>query len=172
VGVPGPVLLLGALAGSCSRSHEDRPTPLPESSTGRDAPEWFEDATDALGLDFVHDAGTPGEYFMPEVVGSGAAFLDFDADGRLDIYLLQNGTESSSKNRLYHQTPDGRFQDVSAGSGLDVAGRGMGVAVGDVQNDGLVDVLITEYGNARLFLNLSAGKFADVTRDAGIDNPF
>jgi hypothetical protein len=164
---------LGALAGSCSRPSDGKRAMTSGSPQAQDGPAWFEDATDALGLDFVHDPGKPGEYFMPEILGSGAAFLDYDGDGRLDIYLLQNGSAALlSKNRLYHQAPDGRFHDVSTGSGLDVAGRGMGVAAGDVNNDGLVDVLITEYGNARLFLNLSGGKFADVTRDSGIDNPF
>lgn len=108
---------------------------------------------------------------MPESAGSGGALFDFDNDGRLDIYLLHNApTNSGSKNRLYHQQPDGSFRDVSGGSGLDVTGYGMGVAVGDVNNDGLPEVLLTEYGNTRLFGNLGQGKFQDVTRAAGIDN--
>jgi hypothetical protein len=109
---------------------------------------------------------------MPHTVGSGAAFIDFDDDGRLDIYLVQNdGPDSKSTNQLFHQLPDGRFEDVSAGSGLDVAGYGQGVAVGDVNNDGRPDVLLTEYGRVRLFLNAGSGKFRDNTRDSGLDNP-
>src|SRR5205807_2976909 len=97
---------------------------------------------------------------------------DFDNDGRLDLYLLQNsGPNSRATNRLFRQGPDGRFTDVSAGSGLDIAGYGMGVAVGDVNNDGWPDVLITEYGRIRLFLNNGNGKFTDVTQEAGLDNP-
>src|SRR5205823_9559927 len=98
-----------------------------------DGPPWFVDVTAESGLNFVHDAGPVGSYFMPQIVGSGAAVFDFDNDGRLDLYLLQNGgPNSTSKNRLFRQEADGRFTDVSAGSGLDIAGYGMGVAVGDV----------------------------------------
>jgi hypothetical protein len=108
---------------------------------------------------------------MPQAIGSGAALFDFDNDGRLDIYLIQNGGPGSrSTNRLYRQEADGRFTDVSAGSGLDVAGYGMGVAVGDVNNDGWPDVLVTEYGGLRLFLNNGNGTFRDVTKEAGLDS--
>jgi hypothetical protein len=130
------------------------------------------DATEEFGLKFLHDAGTTGSYFMPQVMGSGAALFDFDNDGLLDVYLLQNaGPNSKSTNRLFRQGKDHRFHDVSAGSGLDVSGYGMGVATGDVNNDGWTDVLITEYGRVRLFLNNGNGTFTDVTRDAGLDNP-
>jgi hypothetical protein len=133
---------------------------------------WFADVTDEVGLDFVHEAGPVGDYFMPQIMGSGAAFLDFDNDGLLDIYLLHNaGPESGATNRLYRQTPDHRFVDVSKGSGLDVAGFGMGVAVGDVNNDGWVDVAITEFGRTRLFLNRGDGTFREITAEAGLDNP-
>jgi hypothetical protein len=109
---------------------------------------------------------------VPEQMGSGAALFDFDNDGRLDLYLVQNaGPGSSSPNKLFHQETDGGFKDASANSGLDVTGLGMGVAIGDVNNDGRVDVLLTEYGGVRLFLNQGNGKFADVTSPSGIDNP-
>ena len=109
---------------------------------------------------------------MPQMMGSGVALFDFDDDGRLDIYLLQNGgPKSRSTNRLFHQGTDGRFTDVSAGSGLDVSGYGMGVAIADVNNDGRPDVFVTEYGRARLFVNNGGGTFEDVTAKSGIDNP-
>jgi hypothetical protein len=140
-----------------------------------EAPEpWFRDVTDEVGLDFVHDHGpkTTREYFMPGMVGSGAALIDFDNDGRLDILLLQNGGPGSkSTNRLFRQGADGKFTDVTKGSGLEVSGYGMGVAVGDVNNDGWPDVLITEYGGVRLFLNNKDGTFKDVTKEAGLENP-
>jgi hypothetical protein len=137
-----------------------------------DVAPWFLDVTQESGLDFVHDPGPTGAYFMPQIMGSGAALFDFDNDGRMDIYLLQNaGPNSKSTNRLYHQGPDGRFTDVSKNSGLDVAGYNMGVAVADVNNDGWLDVLVTQYGGLRLFLNNRNGTFTDVTREAGLDSP-
>ncbi len=150
-----------------------RPTaPAPAEGEPTD-PGWFEDVTDKVGLDFVHDAGpTDGSYFMPQIIGSGAALFDFNNDGRLDILLLQNGgPQSASKNKLYQQLPDGRFKDVSAGSGLDFAGYNMGVAVGDIDNDGWPDVLITQYGGVKLLLNNRDGTFKDVTKEAGLDVP-
>jgi len=131
---------------------------------------WFEEVTQRSGLNFVHSAGT--NFFMPDQMGSGGALFDYDNDGRLDLYLVQNGGPKSRRtNQLFHQEPEGHFKDVSAGSGLDVAGHGMGVAVGDVNNDGWPDVLVTEYGALRLFLNQGNGKFADITQSSGLDNP-
>ena len=159
------LLAVGAFLSGC------RPTPVPSTSEETSLTPWFEEVTEAKGLDFVHDAGPVGNYFMPQIIGSGAALFDFDNDGRLDIYLVQNGGPNSpSRNRLFRQGADGRFTDVSAGSGLDVAGYGMGVAIGDVNNDGWPDVLLTEYGRLRLFLNNKGnGTFTDVTREAGLD---
>ena len=133
---------------------------------------WFEEVTGAVGLDFLHDPGAVGDFFMPRSLGSGAAFFDYDNDGRLDVYLLQNaGADSESSNRLFRQTADRTFHDVSAGSGLNVAGLGMGVIAGDVNNDGWTDVFLTEYRKCRLFLNRQNGRFDEVTDQAGIHNP-
>src|SRR5436309_3215544 len=121
-----------------------RPGPKPPADADPGGPAWFADVTAEVGLDFVHDAGPVGHFFMPQIMGAGAALFDFDNDGRLDIYLLQNaGPHSRSTNRLFRQTGDGKFVDVSQGSGLDVAGYGMGVAIGDINNDGLPYVCIT-----------------------------
>jgi hypothetical protein len=156
--------IAGCLLG-CGPAKSDRAPAAP-------AEPWFVEITREAGLDFVHDAGPVGDYFLPQVMGSGAAVFDFDGDGRLDIYLVQNaGPNSASRNRLFRQLPDGRFKDVSAGSGLDIAGWNMGVAVGDVNNDGRPDVLVTQYGGCRLFLNNGDGTFTDVTQAAGLDNP-
>jgi hypothetical protein len=160
------LLLLASVAGCPQPADTGRPAAAPA------APPWFEDVTAARGLAFVHDAGPLGPYFLPQIMGSGCALFDSDGDGRLDIYLVQNaGPKSGRTNRLFHQQADGTFRDVSAGSGLDVAGYGMGVAVGDVNNDGRPDLLLTEYGRTRLFLNLGGGKFKDISQEAGIDNP-
>jgi hypothetical protein len=136
------------------------------------APPWFTDVTQEVGLNFVHNAGPTGSFFMPQIMGSGAAVFDYDNDGRLDIYLLQNaGPDTKVTNRLYHQEQDGHFKDVTAGSGLDISGYCMGVAIGDVNNDGFPDVLVTEYRGVRLFLNNGNGTFTEVTKEAGLDNP-
>ena len=132
---------------------------------------WFADVTERSGLHFVHDAGPPATYFMPQMLASGGALFDFDNDGRLDVYLVQNGgPQSRATNRLFHQEANGTFRDVSAGSHLDVAGWGMGAAVGDVNNDGWPDVLVTEFGRIRLFLNNRNGTFTDVSMQAGVED--
>jgi hypothetical protein len=143
----------------------------PETLAFTDDGAWFADVTDASGIRFVHDAGPVDEAaFMPQHIGSGAALFDFDGDGMLDVYLLQNGgPKSASTNRLYRQVAPGKFKDVSAGSGLDIAGWNMGVAVGDVNNDGRPDVVVTQYGGVRLFLNNGDGTFTDVSHEAGVD---
>jgi hypothetical protein len=144
--------------------------PIPADNTTRAAPAWFRDYTAAVGLDFIHDAGPVGRYFFPQIVGSGAALLDYDNDGRFDLYLVQNaGPDSPARNKLFHQRSDGTFEDASAGSGLDIAGYGMGVAVGDFDNDGHVDLYVSQYGGGRLFRNRANGTFEDVTRQAGVE---
>src|SRR5690242_688794 len=141
----GLLLLLCGPAWSCRR-----PANVTAPSAEPARPAWFRDVSDEVGLNFVHDAGEEGTYFYPQISGSGAALFDYDNDGRLDIYLLQNaGTDSHSTNRLYHQGADGRFTDVSKGSGLDFAGYCAGVAVGDVNNDGWPDVLVTQCNGVR-----------------------
>jgi hypothetical protein len=150
---------------SCQR------TPSASDDKAATGPVWFEDVTEKVGLKFVHDVGTVGQYHMPEQVGSGAALFDFDGDGRLDILLLQNGGPGGKKNQLFRQLEDGTFEDVSAGSGLDIDGHNMGVAIGDANNDGRPDVLITQYRGVKLFLNNGDGTFTDATKKAGLDNP-
>ncbi len=148
--------------------------PRIDSSSADDPPSgpaWFADVTNEAGLRFLHDAGPTGTFFMPQALGSGAALFDADGDGKLDILLLHNGGPGGARHQLFLQQKDGTFRDASAGSGLDVAGHGMGVAIGDIDNDGKPDVLITEYGGIRLFRNLGGGKFTDITRQAGLDNP-
>lgn len=156
-------LVLLALVCGCQSS-----VPPPAANEAA-TPPWFREVTAEWGIDFVHDAGPTGTFFLPQIVGSGAAVLDFDGDGLLDLYFLNNGgPKSRSTNRLFHQLPNGRFQDVSKGSGLDIAGFNMGVAVGDVNNDNRPDVLVTQYGGMRLFQNQGGGVFTDITEKAGL----
>jgi hypothetical protein len=164
---PLPVCLVAfsLLAGCEKSSQTGNPDPDPAASA------WFEDFTARSGVYFVHEVETSGRYLFSESIGSGGAFLDFDNDGRLDLYLVHNVRPTAPvTNRLFHQKADGRFEDVSAGSGLDVAGYGNGLAVGDLNNDGLPEVLITEYDRVRLFLNRGGGKFSDITSAAGLTN--
>ncbi len=163
------LLLVLSLIG-CGPANKSLPVAgTPDEPAG---PLWFQDVTAAVGLDFVQDPGPTDNYFMPLSMGSGCAFFDCDGDGLLDIFLIQPaGPDSKSVNRLYRQLPGGKFQDVTAGSGLGVAGYSTGVAIGDVNNDGLPDLLLTQYGGIKLFLNLGSGQFEDVTAEAGLVNP-
>jgi hypothetical protein len=160
-----PLLLLLCCCG-CRK-----PTPTPLAGEPAEPP-WFREITAESGVDFVHDAGPTGTFFLPQIVGSGAAVLDFDGDGLLDLYFLTNGgPQSRSTNRLFRQLPSGCFQDVSNGSGLDIPGHNMGVAIGDVDNDGWPDVLVTQYHGLHLFHNDGDGRFTDITEQAGLHNP-
>lgn len=165
----GPSLILLLMIG-CGRSSTDPTAPVTEPDS--ESPPWFEDVTDSLGIQFRHDPGPTGTYTMPQIVGSGLAVHDLDGDGRPDLLFLTNGgPTSSSRNALYRQKADSTYEDVSAGSGLDLAGHFMGVAVGDIDNDGRPDLLITQYLGSRLFRNLGGMKFEDITDRAGINNP-
>jgi hypothetical protein len=144
--------------------------------------EWFTDEAGATGLDFVHVNGMSGKFYFPEMIGPGAAFLDFDADGDLDIYLVQGrslepGVASHGpSDRLYRNdlstTPDGRshlrFTDVTDVSVIHSRGYGMGVASGDFDNDGCPDLFLTRFGETQLLRNRCNGTFEDVTAHSGI----
>jgi hypothetical protein len=154
----------------CKKQTSLSSAPGSGSVVAAEGPAWFEEITEQSGIRFTHQA--PTNYFMPDQVGSGIALFDYDNDGKLDVYLVQNsGTNQAGSNRLFHQDQDGTFRDVSQGSGLDITGRGMGAFAGDVNNDGLPDLLVTEYGAVHLFMNTGSGKFREVTREAGLDNP-
>jgi len=146
---------------------------LAPSTPQRTGNEWFTDVTETCGARFVHDVGKTGTYFMPESIGSGLAIFDYDNDGRMDLFFVQNaGPESPTKtHRLFHQEESGHFTDTTSDSGIALPGWGMGVAVGDADNDGRPDLLITEYERIRFFHNDGAGKFSDATQSAGLENP-
>ncbi len=164
------VLLI--LAGGCD---------APAGNSGRSgraqppAAHWFADRTAAAGLDFTYETGATGELHLPEIMGAGAALLDYDNDGDLDLYLT-NG--SAGPDRLYRHDPGETFIDVTEASGLGdrrasgAGGRyGMGVAVGDIDHDGNADLYVTSFGPDRLYRNRGDGTFEDITERAGIDVP-
>jgi enediyne biosynthesis protein E4 len=145
-------------------------------------PAKFVDVTSSLGVQFRHAAPHTSKKYLLETIGSGVALFDYDNDGRLDLFIV-NGAEindpsppvtvpqkTGSKywNRLYHQKIDGTFEDMTEQAGLQGAGYGMGVAVGDYDNDGFEDLYLTAYGGNKLYHNNRNGTFTDVNEKAGV----
>ncbi len=133
------------------------------------------DVTKAAGVSFTHNNGAFGKKYLPETLGAGAAFFDFDNDGRQDLFLV-NGTNwpgqppAASHSKLYRNAGRGAFVDVTERAGLSIDLYGMGVAVADFDNDGWQDLLVTAVGQNRLFRNSGKGTFVDVTARAGLAN--
>jgi enediyne biosynthesis protein E4 len=148
-------------------------TSLPLIAAPRDLGFRFTDVTSQAGINFRHNNGAFGSKFLPETMGPGCAFFDYDGDGWLDI-LIVNGTDFPSHKRtnstlsLYRNNRNGTFTDVTARAGLATQIYGMGVAIADYNNDGLPDILITAVGQNRLFQNTGQGHFIDVTEKAGL----
>jgi len=134
----------------------------------------FVDITKEAGLHFVHQNGATGDKLLPETMGGGCAFFDFDNDGDQDLLLVnseswtKDSDSATTTSALYRNDGQGVFEEVTAGSGLDVSFYGMGVAVGDYDNDGLPDLFFTAVGPNHLFHNEGDGKFVEVTRAAGV----
>jgi hypothetical protein len=147
--------------------------PWPVQAAGAGPNFRFTDVTGPAGIRFQHNSGAYGGKLLPETLGSGCAFLDYDTDGWQDILLVNSMDWSGHKRqrttlRLYHNNRDGTFTDVTKAAGLDVEMYGMGVAVGDYNNDGFPDLCITCVGQSRLFKNTGKGTFVDVTKSAGL----
>jgi hypothetical protein len=159
----------------------------PQAAKVAPAQELFVDATESSGIRFQHVNGRNGEFYYPEIIGSGVAVFDYNNDGKLDILVMQGAALGPGSNarapqqsctaRLYRNdlvvNPDGtrtlKYTDVTEASGLCSHGYGMGVAIGDYNNDGCADVFITHFGAPnQLFRNNCDGTFTDVTRQAGV----
>lgn len=149
------------------------PSPTPVRPSGQIE---FTDVTAQAGIRFKHNSGAVGKKYLPETIGAGCAFLDYDNDGWQDILFVNSMDWPESKKRksfpaLYHNNKDGTFTDVTRPAGLAIEVYGIGVAVADYDNDGLLDVYITCVGPNHLFRNLGNGKFADVTARAAVGDP-
>jgi enediyne biosynthesis protein E4 len=147
-----------------------------QGSTSGNSSITFRDITQKAGIHFVHNNAAFGKKYLPETMGPGVAFIDYDNDGWPDIFIV-NGTswtgqaQKHTTPKLYHNNHDGTFTDVTHKAGLDVELFGMGAAVGDYDNDGFDDLFVTAMGQSHLFHNNGNGTFTDVTQKAGLAGP-
>jgi hypothetical protein len=166
-GVMGLLLLLGGGA----------PAAQPQAgASGPGQAIQFTDVTAAAKMAFTHTSGAFGKKYLPETMGAGGAFLDFDNDGWQDVFLVNSSKWPGrpgppTYSALYRNNRDGTFSDVTRAAGLAVETYGLGVAAADYDNDGLVDLYLTSLGPNRLFRNLGGGRFGDVTAKAGVGDP-
>jgi hypothetical protein len=179
------LVFIFAAAALCACTPDKNHPPHPKEAVP--APERFVDATESSGVRFQHVNGRTGQFYYPEIIGSGVAVFDYNSDGKLDILVLQGGAlgpgadlkvaKESCGARLFRNDlvvhPDGtrelKYTDVTEASGLCSHGYGMGIAIGDYNNDGCPDVFITHFGAPnQLFRNNCDGTFTDVTRQAGV----
>ncbi len=180
--------LLSIVAAACGGAGSDM-SPASRQVDGTSAlppasVDWFTESAQAVGIDFTHVNGASGKFYYPEILPPGVALFDYDNDGDLDVYLVQGhpldaqSPDPSWRGRLYRNDldvrPDGsrtlRFADVTEQSGIDATAFGFGVATGDVDNDGDVDLYLTSLGGCRLYRNNGDGTFTDVTAQSGTAN--
>ena len=186
--ISGSLLLLLLVVSGCKESASpvtapvaevanQAPSPSPSPTVPRPSgPIEFTDVSAQAGIHFKHNSGAFGKKYLPETLGNGAAFLDYDNDGWQDILIVNSTAWPERKTprtfpALYHNNQDGTFTDVTRQAGLAVAMYGIGVAVADYDNDGNDDIYITCVGANHLFRNLGGGRFADVTSRAGVGDP-
>ena len=166
---------------------------LPSTAAAQQNRPIFKEVSNQTGLKFQHYNGMTGKFYLPEITGSGAALFDFDNDGDLDVFLVQGNVlepNTQPANTLFPwrgaEPPRGRlfrndltlgkngrltFTDVTQNSGIVANGYGMGAAVGDINNDGLPDLYLSNLGSNQMYLNKGDGRFVDVTKESGTDDP-
>ena len=162
------LLLAAIVTAGCSN-----PSSKPNATESAGEP-WFEDVTQTAGINFVHVRATQIQYWLPEITGSGAAWIDFDGDGDLDLYLVQAGqldpkSPPGTGNVLYENQGNGTFRDVTARTGVGDRRYGMGASAADYDSDGDEDLFVTNVNSCILYRNRGDGTFEDVTTAAGID---
>src|SRR5499427_10172830 len=141
------------------------------------APVVFNEVTKEAGITWVHNNAMSPEHYLPETVGAGCVFFDYDNDGWMDIYLVNSGPsdfftpKTPLKNALYHNNHDGTFTEVTDRAGVAAGTFGMGAAAGDYDGDGWQDLYVTSYGRNILYHNNGNGTFTDVTDKAGVAAP-
>ncbi len=179
--------MAGAVAcggGSAPPTATDTSAAASSAQNAASPTEWFTERAQAVGIDFTHVNGATGKFYYPEILPPGVALFDFDNDGDLDVYLVQGhsldapNTNPALRGRLYRNDlevhPDGtrslHFTDVTDQSGINAIGFGFGVATGDVDNDGFVDLYLTSFGGCQLYRNNGNGTFTDITASSGTAN--
>jgi hypothetical protein len=166
------------------RSYSSGDAAKPPATTAPQAPSpvTFTDITSAAGITFKHSASATSQKYLPESMGAGVALLDYDNDGRLDLFFtngarlddpmlkgaMPDKRDAKYWNRLYHQKPDGAFEDVTVRAGVKGEGYSMGAAAGDYDNDGWIDLYVTGYGVNILYRNDGDGTFTDVSKRLGV----
>jgi hypothetical protein len=177
---PGPprapalltILALGLAGGAARPAGQRGPAPDPPASAVR-----FDSVASRAGLEFRHVNGETGERHLYEIMGSGGLFFDYDADGFVDIFLVDGGSLTDeavarrARHRLYRNRGDGTFEDATARSGIEHRPYGMGACAADVDHDGWVDLYVTNVGPNALWRNNGDGTFADATDEAGVGGP-
>ena len=160
----GSLLLMAALLGETAGTFAFQ----------QDSPVQFSNIAASAGIQFSHENGATPEKYLPETMSAGALFFDYDNDGWLDIFLVNGGSFSDAakaaraQHRLYRNTGGGKYRDVTASSGIEVSGFGMGACSADYDNDGWPDLYVTSVGGNRLYHNTGKNGFADVTLQAGV----
>ena len=171
-----PLLGLAILIAGCGGENETKPASTPVAVSDP----WFRDVAGDAGIDFTWVSGHQEDFLLPEIIGGGVALLDIDNDGDLDIYFVQGGDvrkavvqpgTNTVSNRLYRNMGDWTFEDVTEESGAGDPGYGQGVATGDFDNDGDVDLYVTNVGPNALLVNDGTGRFTNTAIEAGVAHP-